>query len=366
MEPFQETHTKTKFCANCGKQNPTTYNYCIVCGYAIPDIDFFPQNNNTQPQSDREQKQQPSQSIIYAPTVAKKRGYGWLIFSLTLALIIVFYLVVNKPNVIRNGSPKTTADTSHVNVIQKTQIVSTKDELFNAKDIILIVDNKQIPLSNYPDEAYLAEHKSWRTYNFSDVDGDDIPELLTEYFTGGAHCCFVYNFFQQVSKNTYKCVFTFEGGEGSVKINNEKLEVSFYEQLGYFYACYACSMDKELPNGYFRPYFNLVFRNKKLYYDEEDAYLNRTIIEDLEFLKNRELPNLDSSGFDDGTRKSYAEHIIAYFFNNGQNINSTKEIFEKYYLGSDSTEIWNLIIEHINGIFNMQFASEQWLKNLDK
>jgi len=89
MRPYQTKHTEQKFCANCGKQNPTTNKYCFECGFEIPEISFFPQNNSTQLQSDREQNQQ-SQSIDYSSKAKKTRGYGWLIFFLALAALFIF------------------------------------------------------------------------------------------------------------------------------------------------------------------------------------------------------------------------------------------------------------------------------------
>lgn len=89
MKPFRTTHTEQKFCPFCGKQNPTTYKYCIECGYEIPDISFISQNSNIQTRSVNEQNQQP-QTIIYAPTVEKKRGYGRLIFFLAVAVLFIY------------------------------------------------------------------------------------------------------------------------------------------------------------------------------------------------------------------------------------------------------------------------------------
>jgi len=83
------THTEKKICPFCGKQNPTTYKYCIECGYEIPDISFIPQKSNIKTQSDIKQNQ-PSQTIIYVPTVEKKRGYGRLFFFLAVATLLIY------------------------------------------------------------------------------------------------------------------------------------------------------------------------------------------------------------------------------------------------------------------------------------
>lgn len=89
MKPFRLTHIEKKFCPHCGKQNPITYKYCIECGYEIPDINFIPPKSNIQTRSDIEQNQ-PLRTVSYPTTVEKKRGYGRLIFFLSVAALLIY------------------------------------------------------------------------------------------------------------------------------------------------------------------------------------------------------------------------------------------------------------------------------------
>lgn len=222
----------------------------------------------------------------------------------------------------------------------------------NEEGIILMLENgKQILLSEFPDESYSTKPREWRTNTFSDIDSDGLDELLTEYFSGGANCCVVYNFFQKVSENRYKYVCHFGENGNIMGINKEnKIWINFSGQLNYFQSCRACNIDDQLPNPNLETEFYLIYKDKKFQFsDNQDKKINQKILENLRFLNQRELPKSD--GFqDDGTRKSYAKNIITYYFNNERSLNSTHSLFNQYYSGNDKGEIWSNIEAEIQSL----------------
>lgn len=140
MKPFRTTHEEQKFCPFCGKQNPSTYKYCIEFGYEIPDISFISQNSNIQTQSDRKQNQQP-QTIIYAPTVEKKRGYGRVIFFLAVSVLFIstnpnekMHLDFVKEIIHKENSKNPTL----IGSIERLLEISLGDERYNSilKDVV--------------------------------------------------------------------------------------------------------------------------------------------------------------------------------------------------------------------------------------
>lgn len=292
-----------------------------------------------------------------------KESLGIPLFFIIVIFIglLIYFLLTNQ-----NESKSTISDKSptspKVVYIQPPLIKSQAPSViesngFDPEKIILIIDTTHTQLSKFPDSTYLMEHDNWRKYNFTDIDGDDIPELLTYYYTGGAHA-YNYNFFQQIATNTFKSIFSFEGGYQAIEFKNNKLKINVYAQLGYFYTCYACNISNELPNGKFSPYITLVYENGAICFDKQDPDLNQIIFENLAYLKNRDLPKL-VSGFDDGTRKTYAEHIIAFYFNNEKNIDLTKNLFTEYYIGNDNTEVWDQIVKQLNAIFDLSEAMNE-------
>lgn len=209
---------------------------------------------------------------------------------------------------------------------------------------ILIWGNNQKRLDEYPDDGY--EVKVTQV----DIDKDGTNELLLEYFTGGAHCCFIYRVFKKVQEDTYKMIYYHNGGENSFSIKNKTLYAYFYEKLGYFHSSYASRMDDKLPYKYNLAYYRKVYDKGVFRLAETDEALNGKIIKNLEFLKTIPPQTYQSKSLDDGIRKSYAEHIIAYYYNNNENIVLTKKVFDKYYLASDANAIFKEIVAQINDI----------------
>ena len=314
--------------------------------------------------ADAERKIREETTKPQEPLNTEKGGNSYSALILTLIVIaavsFLFYYLVNKENA-NKESEIANQDSILYRAKLDSMLQSINDSssksFYNISEIELVLDsNNQIKLSDFPSTDYIAEHKDWIKFNFTDIDNDFIPELETRYFTGGAHCCFVYNIFKQTSKNTFTQIFSFEGGENSLSIEDDGIYINFFEQLGYFFTCYACSIDDSLPNGYFRPHLTLNYSQNGFTLAPKDDYLDRIIFEDLEYLKNRPIPKIDSTRMDDGTRKAFAEHIITYHFNNQENSDSTKFVFDKYYLGEDSLEIWETIKNHVNSISNMEYA----------
>lgn len=183
-------------------------------------------------------------------------------------------------------------------------------------------------------------------YKFIDIDGDSTDEILLEYFTGGAHCCFVYYLFELSGENNYNCILKYEGGENSLNITDGIIQIGFYEQLNGFYTCSACNINSKLPFRNFTPSFILTYKNKKFKFKNEQSS-NTMLLANLNYLQSLTMPTLEA---DEGVRKAYAWSIITYYFNNNLNIPNTKSIFYQYYSGSDRDEIWEAILERITKI----------------
>jgi hypothetical protein len=59
---------------------------------------------------------------------------------------------------------------------------------------------------------------------------------------------------------------------------------------------------------------------------------------------------------DDGTRRAYAENLIAFYFNNQKDNISMRDLFETYYIGDDKEIIYNKILDHIQNILSMGYT----------
>lgn len=175
------------------------------------------------------------------------------------------------------------------------------------------------------------------TFKWEDIDGDGINEIVTSSYTGGAHCCDVNTILSRSAENEMKEVLDFTGGTW---ISKDTVSLSFFEALGYFHTCYACSIEypKQIdPTAY------LNFKKGKFSFLPTNKKMNDDIETNLKSITSKTIPDKDAadeSGFDDGTRKAVAFNIAAYYFNNGRDIKAAQNLFDKYYTHKDKSAIW--------------------------
>lgn len=229
---------------------------------------------------------------------------------------------------------------------KEPQVKASSNEKENI--VLILKDNTEILLSSFPDESYRNHPKEWRTNLFSSLNG--VKVLLAEFFSGGANCCEVYYLFQQVSENKYIYVRDFGENGNSIEFSDNKLVVNYAAQLNYFMSCRACNINDILPYPVVINNIYLQLKANKLFIiNVSDKDLNLKLNKNLEYLSKREVPKLDGSQ-DDGTRKSYAINIMAYFFNNERNLNATQVLFNKYYKGDDKEDVWSMILDEIQSL----------------
>lgn len=299
---------------------------------------------------------------------SKRTWVRVLLFSLALLTAVVGTFIITRPKTAANlASP----EDSHALVTSPaTETVSTSSEEISEPDysnIILVFEKgKKIPLADYPDQEYLERNETTRKVTFADLDNDGTPELLTEYYTGGAHCCMAYDLFRKTADNTYERFFTFDGGFNSLSISDNKLEINFSEQLGYFFTCYACDIEDEMPDSTFKSSFKMVLAGGEMQLDAPQPSVLNGIIKDLEYLRKRPVPDFDELNMDDGTRKAFAMRIITYLFNSNGNVDATRRLFYDTYRGSDKDIVWGRIQRQAAGILDMDIASELKKEGLKK
>ena len=209
---------------------------------------------------------------------------------------------------------------------------------------LTLEDKKTVTLKNFPPKDDPSEEYQ-TSAQFVDINNDQIPELVTNYFTGGAHCCFIYDVFKKVGDFDYKFIFEFGGGENSLYVVGDTLKLFVYEQIGYFFTSYACEFNS--PDA---AVINLKLINDKFQLICSEP-LNQQTEKGLAMLKKRGVPPMDSkdpSSFDDGTRKAYAGYILTYYFNNNRDEKKTYNIFSQYYTGKDKEHVWEELKKYLD------------------
>lgn len=308
-----------------------------------PEPNHQPQNKKTSYTSSKhsdDRRLKKNRTYILLPSI---------IFCIAIAVFLSSLFKTKS----RNSDSYGNTQFANPDVLPITDVSSLYDTIKNkSQDVVLIIDSSQsIALSSLDSDSY----------SFWEITGDDSKEIVTEVFTGGAHCCFVYDIFKKLDQNVYKRIFSFVGGEGSLAIESSKISIYPFEQIGYFYSCYACHVS--IPNSNFTPVINLRYKNDDFVF-ESNSNLNSIIESDLQYLKQRGIPDLDEDNIDDGTRKAVAGYIVTYFFNNDLDVEQTKAFFESNYFAADAEVVWDKILLHIENVFAMNHGLMDYMEQI--
>jgi len=180
-------------------------------------------------------------------------------------------------------------------------------------------------------------------YEFTDIDNDDLPELILSCPSGGI-CCHSEILFTYYGNNKFKRVFEFQSSPSSLFLFNEEIEIVNYDTWRYFYTCGACDISDELP--YYVPFITKYqYQNGIVKEYSVNNSFSEKILENLKYLSTRGRRDLGENDFDDGTRKAYLQMIYLYYKYNNEDISTSKLLFYKYYTQTDIDKIWQEIVE---------------------
>lgn len=202
----------------------------------------------------------------------------------------------------------------------------------------LILKNKKIVSLS----AYIKQLQGSQNYStLKDIDGDGKKELILYSFTGGAHCCAEFYFFNNSAPGKYR--FSAKLSGGNTCITKDTFDFSFTEYYGYFFTCYACAFPgEEEQNGYTYPGgVSLIYRYGKFQVVPGDDELKKRINHNLSVISKLKWDGgAGGERFDDGRRKEVAMNLATYYFSFGKNLVDTKALFTKYYKFKDATKVW--------------------------
>jgi len=257
-----------------------------------------------------------------------------------LVLLCIVFMACNNKSDKDSSAGFTIADTLLSKVESNQELPAISD---STKMKILKRGGGYLSYSDYKNEFRDENNFSIR---WQDIDADGRNEIITNYYTGGAHCCEGNTILSQTGKDTMQEILTYTGG---IAVSNDTVLLNFEEALGYFHTCYACGKDypKEII-----PSVRFQFKAGKFSMLPTDAQINNDIEVNLRSLLAKPIPDKESeeeSGFDDGTRKAIAFNLVAFYFNNQRNLTKTRELFQQYYTHRDKNIIWKDLTKYISG-----------------
>jgi hypothetical protein len=188
-------------------------------------------------------------------------------------------------------------------------------------------------------------------YGLADLDYDGKMELVISNFTNGAHCCDEFYFFRNMGNNRYQLAARTSAGNICINERDDFI-YDFYEQLGYFFTCYACSYT-DTTDAAPLPVQHIKIRyiKGKLNVLPGDKELKAEILDNLEKLAEQPFVKLaETSDQDNGLRKEFALNLMVYYYSFGKNLAETKKLFDKYYKFPDAKLVWTEFNKTLQGI----------------
>jgi hypothetical protein len=202
--------------------------------------------------------------------------------------------------------------------------------------VLILGDGTRTSLTQFFKDEFMSPVSE---YGIKDLDRDGLNELIVFNNTGGAHCCDEYHIFHQRREDEFELKAHIMGGQTCIDPSTNAFNFSFTENLGYFFACYACEFEDS--TGAFKPMrdISLVYSNGALEVTPYDSIAEKQNLFNLEVLQNHGFEDLEGM-MDNGWRKEFAMNFAVWHFNHGKNWNNTRQLFRKYYNFSDSLKVW--------------------------
>lgn len=186
-----------------------------------------------------------------------------------------------------------------------------------------------------------VDDQNWEiSSEFVRLDKGEKPWLILTYYQNMAHAGYDRIVLFAPSSNH---VWQFAAYFPNAKYDRKENAISCYDvikddELTYFYSCRACNV--QYPRHVW-PICKYKVENGKVAAVPQRAPLD-DIFENLAFLSRRQIPELDKTGFDDGTRKAFARNIVT-FCRRTLDLNKTHDLHFKYYRGPDAARLWSEI-----------------------
>jgi len=263
---------------------------------------------------------------------------------LLCCLLISFfssYAQVNPVIIIQDTTLDYTAD-CFTNFFKRAKKVTSLN-----KTILIAKNGKTTSLSSFIKTETTRDVQ----YGLIDLDKDGKMELVIYDYSGGAHCCDVFNIYKYISPDKYQFAGKTFAGNVCVTDDNEFV-YDFNEPYGYFFTCYGCSYEVEIDNA-LNPVHNifLKFNKGKLSVVPGDDELKDQINNYLEKLSGKPYEKLNTDmEHDSGLRKEFAFHLAVYYFSFGRNLPRTKILFDKYYKFPDAKMVWSKFVNILSEI----------------
>lgn len=167
--------------------------------------------------------------------------------------------------------------------------------------------------------------------------------LLLRYFSGGAHCCYIYEAFTyDADINAYRYQDQFYCEECSGELI---YPIPYHEWMDYFYCAYAYGGPINCPNADYSSSMHLIDGKFVAKVKGKIKVLERCFTE---FCKTATVPELNENGDDDGTRESVLNLLYRIYTLGPKDIEDVKKLYFRHFPSvKDKETLWGDIEEFI-------------------
>jgi hypothetical protein len=273
----------------------------------------------------------------------------------TCILFLLFTLISCKP---QRQNINTTTQEQKIDTLSQQEIayneIVAKDIRFHGEVVLnnvptntlLVVDSNMTTEVEHGDKINIVDYLEPLGFTSEAKKiqiGSGKELLLIRYFSGGAHCCFVYEAFSyDADINAYMYMDQFYCEECSGELT---YPIPYYEWMDYFYCAYAYGSGINCPNAWYRSSMHLIDGKFVAKVKGNIKVLERCF---KEFCNTATIPELNKNGDDDGTRESVLNLLYQIYTLGPKDIEDVKQLYFRHFPSvKDKETLWGEIEKFI-------------------
>jgi hypothetical protein len=248
----------------------------------------------------------------------------------------------NLSNLLKDTLPVDSVDTYEFDCYDS--FMAATEKITDSADLLVEVNGQDVvSFDSLVKGDFLYGHTQ---AGFRDLDGDGKKELLIFTYTGGMHCCDEIYILEAMNPGHYLQKAKFFAGTTCVNLNNE-FSYNVYEMLGYFLSCYSCLYEDSAKGLIAPPPVVYRYERGKLVLAGDTTSLKKTVVKNLNLLKEVPMNPMNEDWDESGVRKMYALNFATLHLLAQCNLKQTKTLFDQYYTFKDKGIVWKELKQHL-------------------
>lgn len=268
-----------------------------------------------------------------------------------LFAVSMFFCCKNKYSegtIYHDGTSDTIVQEAGYNNTKETGEIAGGDVILNnvPTNTMLVIDSNMTTEVEHGDKINIVDYLEPLGFTSEAKKiqiGSGKEILLLRYFSGGAHCCYIYEAFTYDADNkSYRYIDQFYCEECSGEL---AYPIPYYEWMDYFYSAFAYGSEIKCPNAGYISSMHLIDGKFVAKVKGKIKVLELCFIE---FCNTATIPELNENGDDDGTRESVLNLLYRIYTLGPKDIEALKKLYLSHFPSvKDKEPLWANIEEFI-------------------